>query len=172
MLTECVYPAPGALFGRLFVLFLIVPILDLALLVAVGERVGFWPTLAVVVLTAAVGSWLAKREGLAAWQRVQRKMASGGIPGPELIDGLLILVAGTLLLTPGFLTDLAGLLGLLPPTRSAVRSVLKKRFETSVAEGRVHVVASGRGPIGSPFAPRPPVVEDAEVIDDGAPPEA
>ena len=163
-----------SLFGRLFALFLIVPVLDLALLVAVGGRIGFWPTLAVVVLTAAVGSWLAKREGLAAWQRVQQKIGSGGIPGPELIDGLLILVSGTLLLTPGFLTDIAGLLGLFPPTRAAVRTAVRQRFERSVAEGRIHVVSGGMrgGPFGNPFPPHPTAVEDAEVIDDGAPPEA
>ncbi len=161
------------MFGRLFALFLIVPLLDLALLVAVGERIGFWPTLAVVVLTAATGSWLAKREGLAAWQRVQQKMTSGGVPGPELIDGLLILIAGTLLLTPGFLTDLAGLVGLFPPTRSLLRSTVREWFEQSVATGKIHVVSGGLrgGPVGSPFAARPPIVEDAEVIDDGAPPE-
>ena len=127
------------------------------------------------MLTAAVGSWLAKREGLAAWQRVQQRVASAQIPGPELIDGLLILVAGTLLLTPGFLTDLAGLLGLFPPTRAAVRKALRGRFEHAVQSGRVHIVSGGMRPgpfSGGPFSPRPPAMEDAEVIDDGAPPQA
>ena len=132
-----------------------------------------------MVLTAAVGSALARREGVAAWRRVQQKMASGGVPGPEVIDGLLILISGTLLLTPGFLTDVAGLLGLLPPTRAVVRKALRERFAQSVAQGRIHVVGGGvrGGPFpGGPFPPgpfaAPPPVEEAEVIDDGAPPQA
>lgn len=164
------------MFGRLFALFLIVPVVDLAVLVAVGDRVGFWPTIAVVVLTALVGSWLAKREGLAAWRRVQGTVLSGGVPGQALVDGLLILVAGTLLLTPGFLTDIVGLLGLFPPTRAVLRRAVRARFERAVREGSVRVVGGAfeggpfaGGPMGAP--PRPPV-EDAEVIDSGAPPQA
>ena len=162
------------MFGRLLALFLIVPIADLALLVAVGDRLGFWPTLGVVVTTALVGSVLARQEGLAAWRRVQGKLAGGGMPGPEVIDGLVILVAGVLLLTPGFLTDLAGLLGLFPPTRAVVRRALRTRLERGLRSGAVRVV-SARGPSGAPPSAgvpfggsfgRPPV-EDAEVIDDG-----
>jgi UPF0716 protein FxsA len=157
-------------FGRLLLLFLLVPLVDLALLVTVGERIGLLPTVGIVVLTAVAGSWLARREGMAAWRRVQQKLATGGVPGPELIDGVVILVAGTLLLTPGFLTDVVGLLGLFPPTRALARRGLKKRFEDAVRNGSVRVV--GGGPVGAPFGPfgaaRPPAVEDAEVIDDGS----
>lgn len=171
-------PSSPPVFGRLFLLFLIVPMLDLALLVSVGSRIGLGPTLAIVVLTAAVGSWLARREGAAAWKRVQAKLSTGGVPGPELVDGLVILVAGTLLLTPGFLTDAAGLLGLFPPTRTLARRALRSRFERSVSDGSIHIVSGG-----SPFGPRPtvggtpgfrpfgapaPIIEDAEVIDDGS----
>ena len=158
------------MFGRLLLLFLIVPLVDLALLVSVGERIGLAPTIAIVVLTAVVGSWLARREGTAAWQRVQSKLATGGIPGPELIDGVVILVAGTLLLTPGFLTDVVGLLGLFPPTRALARRALRRRFERAVQQGTVRVVSGG--PMGTPFGPfagqRPAPMEDAEVIDDGS----
>lgn len=158
------------MFGRLLLLFLIVPLVDLALLVTIGDRIGLGPTIAVVVLTAVVGSWLARREGMAAWQRVQSKLATGGIPGPELIDGVVILVAGTLLLTPGFLTDVVGLLGLFPPTRALARRGLRRRFEQAVQKGTVRVVSGG--PMGTPFgpfaSPRPAPVEDAEVLDDGS----
>lgn len=174
------------MFGRLFALFLVVPVVDLAVLVWVGDRIGIGTTVAIVVLTALVGSWLAKREGLAAWQRVQRTMATGGVPGAELIDGLLILVAGTLLLTPGFLTDIVGILGLFPPTRAVLRRAAKARFERAVREGAVRVVGGGpfgggsfgsgpfgAGPSAGPFGAAPPrSVEDAEVIDDGAPRQA
>ena len=148
--------------------------MDLALLVSAGGRIGLGPTVAVVVLTAVVGSWLARREGAGAWRRVQDKLRTGGLPGPELIDGVLILVSGTLLLTPGFLTDLVGILGLLPPSRAVARRWLRGRFERSMAEGRIHVVSGGMtGTPGAPFgpfaAPRRPPIEDAEVIDDGRP---
>ncbi len=176
------------MFGRLFLLFLVVPIVDLALLVSVGGRIGLGPTVAVVVLTAVLGSWLARREGTAAWRRVQTKLATGGVPGPELVDGVVILISGTLLLTPGFLTDLVGLLGLFPPTRALARRALRSRFEQAVTRGSVRVVpggsfgagpgvgagpAFGTGPAfgaGPTFGPGParPVVEDAEVIDDGS----
>ena len=165
------------MFGRLFLLFLVVPLVDLALLVTVGQRIGLGPTIVVVVATAVVGSWLARREGANAWRRFQAKLTAGGVPGPELIDGVLILVAGTLLLTPGFLTDVVGLLGLLPPSRALARRALRRRFERSVTEGRVRVVAGGpRSPFGMGFPPgvgvpsaRGPAVEDAEVLDDGRP---
>ena len=173
--------------GRLFLLFLVVPVLDLALLVAVSGRIGFWPTFGVAVGSALLGSWLARREGAAAWHRVRAKMAGGGVPGKELIDGLVILVAGTLLITPGFLTDLVGILGLFPPTRAVARRALRRRFEAAVAGGAVRVVGgfgaspfgarpfgagpAGAGPAGgTPFGPPRPGIEDAEVLDDGAPP--
>ena len=164
--------------GRLFLLFLVVPVIDLALLVAVGGQLGFWPTFGIAVGSALLGSWLARREGVAAWRRVREKMAGGGVPGPELIDGLVILVAGTLLITPGFLTDLAGILGLFPPTRAVVRRAVRRRFETAVQRGTVRVVGGFGGgrpfgsaapPVGVPFGPPRPGIEDAEVIDDGAP---
>ncbi len=164
-------PSAPPVFGRLLLLFLIVPVVDLALLVSVGGRIGLGPTLAIVVATAVLGSWLARREGTAAWRRVQSKLATGGVPGPELVDGVVILVAGTLLLTPGFLTDVAGLLGLFPPTRAVVRRALRSRFEQAVARGTVRVASApafGPGPAFGPFGPARPAVEDAEVIDDGS----
>ena len=165
--------------GRLFLLFVAVPLADLTLLVWVGERLGFWPTVATVVLTAAVGSWLARREGTAAWRRVRGKLGAGGLPGPELTDGLIILVAGVLLLTPGFITDVVGILGLLPPTRALGRRALAERFRRAVESGRVRVAsggmggpfgapfgAAGRGPMGGVGAPHEPTVEDAEVVEE------
>lgn len=172
--------------GRLFLLFVIVPLADLTLLVWAGGQIGFWPTVAIVVLTAAAGSWLAKREGSAAWRRVQSKLGSGGVPGPELIDGLIILIAGVLLLTPGFLTDLTGFLGLLPPTRALIRRVISAKLQTAVQEGRVRVTTGGMsgfgggfasggmggfgGPGAAPFGVPPvhaaPEAEDAEVLEE------
>ena len=171
---------PSSLFGRLFALFLIVPILELILLVWIGERVGFWPTAGLVVLTAFAGSWLAKREGLAALHRFQERLRSGQPPGRELTDGLIILVAGAFLLTPGVLTDVAGLLGLFPPTRAWIRRRLEGRLKQGIASGRVGVFTGGSGRFQTPpsAAPSPPTqnprtatsgpfdVEDATVIEE------
>ena len=169
-----------AWFGRLLALFLVVPIAELFLLLWIGGRVGLGPTLALIVTTALVGSWLARREGLATWRRVQERLAAGGLPGRELTDGLIILVSGALLLTPGVLTDAAGLLGLLPPSRALLRRWAERRFARALASGRANVVVfSGGMGMGSPFemgapfgtAPGAPVrpgapIEDAEVVSD------
>ena len=162
--------------GRLFLLFVLVPLADLSLLVWAGGRIGFLPTVAIVILTAALGSWLARREGSAAWRRVQSRMSQGGVPGPELMDGLIILISGVLLLTPGFLTDVVGLLGLIPPSRAVLRRVLAARFRQSVANGSIRVGGmgpmggfgpfGGAGPVGGVAPPADPGVEDAEIVEE------
>lgn len=159
--------------GRLFLLFLVVPVLDLALLVHLGGRLGFLPTVALVVSTAAAGAWLARREGAGAWRRVRDRLAAGALPGPELLDALVVLVAGVLLVAPGFLTDAAGLLGLFPPTRVVVRRWLQRRWSGTLASGRVASPfgttpfgTAGGGWGGAPSgAPQPPA-EDAEVVEE------
>lgn len=147
--------------GRLLLLFLAVLAADLALLVSLGGRLGVWPTLALIVTTAAAGSWLARREGARAWRRVQERLALGTVPGPDLLDGLIVFAAGVLLVAPGFLTDVVGLLGLAPPTRALVRRRLIARWTRGVDTGRIRVVAPGRPPGGAP------PVEDAEVVAEG-----
>ena len=159
----------SSLFGRLFALFLIVPLIELVLLVWIGERVGFWPTVGLVVATALAGSWLARREGMAALRRFQARLASGQPPGRELTDGLIILVSGTLLLTPGVLTDVVGLLGLFPPSRAWIRRRLESRARGAVAGGRVSLFTGGR-PFGTPrpgtaSPPRPAPAPGADVLD-------
>lgn len=111
---------------NLFILFVIVPIVEIALLIQVGQLLGFWPTLALVVGTAALGSSIAAREGTAAFAALSQ-------PGPESIsskiaDAAIILVCGLLLLTPGILTDIVGLLGLFPLTRPPIRRLVLKQF--------------------------------------------
>lgn len=153
----------------LFVLFLVVPLLDLFVLVTLGGRLGFWPTVGLVVATALLGAWLAKREGLAAVRRVQARLASGALPGPELLDGLIILFSGALLLTPGFLTDFVGLLGLLPPTRALLRERVGAALQAGVRSGRVRFFGGPGafagplgGPPGGPFTP--PAAEPASDV--------
>ena len=160
--------------GRLLLLFLIVPAVEIALLVTVGDRVGFWPTLGLVVGAALAGSWLARREGRGAWRRIQTALAEGRAPAPEIVDGLVVLVAATLLVAPGFLPDAVGLLGLFPPTRALARRALVRGFARRVADGRIRVAVPGAGfggPFSGPFGaasggPADGGIEDAEVVDD------
>lgn len=128
---------------RLFALFLIMPVLELALLVQVDKLIGFWPTIGVIVFTGLLGGYLAKREGLSAWQRFNRRMNEGGLPGKELLDGVIILVAGALLITPGVITDFIGFLGLLPPTRAVIRKYVLKRMNRALERGTVNVNVAG-----------------------------
>lgn len=120
------------LFGRLLALFTLIPILELSLLVWLGQRIGFWPTVGMIAGTAVLGSFLAHREGLAALARFRSRLSEGTMPGTELTDGLIILVAGALLLTPGVLTDAVGFLGLLPPSRALIRGAITRRFQRTL----------------------------------------
>lgn len=119
--------------GPLVLLFIIVPIAELYVIIQVGHVLGVFNTLALLVVISFVGAWLMKREGLSTWRRAQRQIDSGSVPGRELVDGALIVLAGALLLAPGFLTDIVGLLLLLPPVRAAVRSFTRYRLERRLA---------------------------------------
>jgi UPF0716 protein FxsA len=136
--------------GRIVLLFLITPVVELALLIQVGERIGFWPTIAIIVATGLAGSFLARREGFSVWQRFNKRLAEGGLPGQELVDGMIILVAGALLITPGVLTDVFGFIGLLPFTRAPVRRFLIRRLRRRMEDGSVHVHMGGFS-VSSPF---------------------
>lgn len=106
----------------LFGLFLVVPFVELFVILQVGRSIGALNTVAVLVLVSVVGAWLVKREGLSVLRRAQDRMGAGAVPGRELVDGVLILFAGALLLTPGFVTDVVAVLLLLPPVRAVVRA--------------------------------------------------
>ena len=121
----------------LFVLFLVVPIAELAVIVAVGERVGIPETILLVVLISAAGAFMAKRQGLRVVSAIRRRLDRGEMPGTELIDGLLVLVAGLLMLTPGFLTDVVALLLLLPLVRAGIRRLVRRSFERRIRLVRV-----------------------------------
>jgi UPF0716 protein FxsA len=130
-------------FRFLVIAFIIVPIAEIYLIVQVDAAIGGWETLGLLVLDSVIGAWLVRREGFSILARVQAALARGELPTNELIDGLLVLFAGALMLTPGFLTDGLGFVLLLPPTRAVVRTILKTRFA-----GRVSV---GGGTFGAPF---------------------
>lgn len=133
---------------RLFLLFTLVPILELALLLRVGAWIGWWPTLALVVATGLAGAAMARHQGLRSWRSVQMELAAGRLPGTELMHGMLILVAAALLVTPGVLTDATGLLMLVRPARAAALRLLRRRFEAALLGGTTVVVGRGFGPPG------------------------
>lgn len=140
------------MFGRLFLLFTLVPLLELALLIRIGEWLGVVPTVTLVLVTGVVGAGLARREGVRTWGRVQDELAAGRVPGGELLHALMVVVAGAFLVTPGVLTDVAGLGLLVRPLRELVIGRLRRSLERRVEEGTVRVFGTGslgRDPRGS-----------------------
>ena len=114
------------MFLRLFLIFTVTPVLELALLIQIGQLLGTIPTIVAVLTTGAAGAALARNQGLTALRRLQRSVAEATFPGDEIFDGFLILMGGLLLLTPGFLTDLVGFAALLPGTRRILKVVIKR----------------------------------------------
>ncbi len=106
----------------LALLFIILPIVELAVIIQVGQAIGVFNTIAALLLVSFVGAWLVKREGMSVWRRFHQQVQMGVVPTREIGDGVLIMVAGALLISPGFVTDICGILLLLPPVRAAVRS--------------------------------------------------
>jgi UPF0716 protein FxsA len=114
--------------GLLVLIFIVVPIVELAVIIQVGQAVGVLNTVALLLLVSFVGAWLVKRDGMGVWRRFRRQVDSGVIPARELADGVMIILAGALLMTPGFVTDLLGLSLLLPPVRAAIRATTLARI--------------------------------------------
>lgn len=139
---------PMSFLARLALLFVLVPVLELLLLIRMGEWVGLWPTLALVVLTGATGAALARLEGLRVFFQFQKELASGRLPGQALLDGISVLVGGAFLLTPGIVTDLAGFALLLPPSRRWIQRRVRARLERRLRDGTLRVVAMGPGAFG------------------------
>lgn len=128
-----------SILGRLALLFVIVPILELALLIRLGQVVGFWPTFGLVFLTGVTGAWMARKEGLRALMNLRTELASGRPPAQSLMDGAAVLVGGALLLTPGIITDVVGFLMLFPPTRSAIGRAVQRRFLRAIQQGEIQM---------------------------------
>ena len=110
-----------------FVIFVALPLAEIYALIKVGSWLGVFPTIALLVLVSALGAALVKREGLRVLRRMQEQVTAGRMPSNEILDGVCLLLAGLLLLVPGFVTDVIGLLLLLPPFRVVLRSALKRR---------------------------------------------
>ena len=148
----------------LVLLFIVVPIAELYVIWQIGEAIGILPTIALLILDSVLGAALMRAQGRAAWMRFNRALAEGRVPGREVMDGALVVFGGALLLTPGFLSDVLGLLLLLPPTRALIRKALVARFAGRVVSsatagvhdrmGRIFTFQAGR---------RRPTYDDAVV---------
>jgi len=112
----------------LVLLFIAVPIAELAVIIQVGQAIGIWWTIGLLIADSLLGSWLMRHQGRASWRRFNEAVAAGRVPTREVLDGALVIFGGALLLTPGFLTDILGLVLLVPPTRAIMRAVLARRL--------------------------------------------
>ena len=140
----------------LFIAFIVVPIVELFVIIQVGQVIGAWWTVGILIAVSVAGAWLVKREGRAAWQRFRGALGTARVPAVEVIDGALVLIGGTLLLTPGFLSDIAGLTLVVPPTRAVVNRVIRSRVRGRFGLG-------GPAPRRRPASAHPPL--DVEVVD-------
>lgn len=147
----------------LFIAFIVVPIAELWVIMAVGDMIGLVPTLMLLLAVSIGGAWLVKREGRSAWKRFRAALGTARVPAVEVVDGALVLIGGTLLLTPGFLTDVTGLFLVIPPSRALVnrfiRSRVRGRFGLGGTTGR-----AGTRARRNPEAPEPAPL-DVEVVD-------
>ena len=132
-----------SILSRLALLFVGVPLLELFILIQLGQAVGLWPTIGLVVLTGFAGAALARLEGLRTLWKIQERLARGQLPGSALLDGMAILLGGAFLLTPGILTDILGFSFLLPPTRRFLLGRIRKRMERELKAGTIRVVRFG-----------------------------
>lgn len=128
--------------GRLLLLFIAVPLVELVLLVEIGQRIGLLATVAIVILTGALGASLARRQGVTTLARLRTELDAGRLPAEAIVDGVLILLAAAVLVTPGVLTDVVGFLCLVPVCRRVLKVYLKRRFERIVRSGNIGVTVS------------------------------
>jgi len=117
------------MFIKLLAVFIVIPLIELVILIKVGSYIGLWPTILIVVLTGIVGASLARYQGFIIINKIRSDISSGRVPARELIDGLLVLIGGIVLLTPGFITDICGFILLIPLTRNLIKGFVRSHFE-------------------------------------------
>ena len=131
--------------------FIVGPIVELYVIIQVAQVIGGWETVALLIVESILGVWLMKRQGRGVLARIQSSLDAGRMPTKELVDGGLILFAGALMLTPGFVTDILGFVLLVPPTRALVRVALMRRFKDRLGSGYTILGGAG-GPGVSTFS--------------------
>lgn len=129
--------------GGLALLFVVVPILELVILIRLGQFMGLWPTVALVLAAGFAGAALARFEGMRVLLKFQSELAAGRLPTQAAMDGICVMIGGVLLLTPGVLTDVVGLALLFPPTRRAVQWWVRRRLEKGMSDGSIRVMSMG-----------------------------
>ena len=127
------------MFFRLFLLFTVVPAIELYLIIKVGQSIGAANTIWLIVGTGILGAYYARQQGFRVVSNIQWKMQQGQAPGEDLINGAMLLVGGALLITPGFVTDFLGFSLIFPPTREAIKVAVKRRLERKLREGEIRV---------------------------------
>jgi UPF0716 protein FxsA len=142
------------MFLLLALVFVVVPIVEIYVIVQVGQAIGMLNTIGLLLLFSILGAYLARHEGFVVIQRVRERLDRGEVPGREMLDGLLVLSGGILLIVPGFVTDAFGLLLLFPPTRTLARRLLARRFMVRTIGG-----PPSRRPPGPPSGGRDDVID-------------
>lgn len=127
------------MFGKLLFLFIVTPLVELLLLIEIGKAIGTLEVILLTIVTGVAGAALAKSQGLSVLRKTQQEMAEGRMPASNLIDGVMILIGGILLLTPGVLTDLLGLFLLIPWTRILMKKLLMKWMTHKIRKGQIHI---------------------------------
>lgn len=127
------------MFFPLFFIFIIVPVIEIYLLIEVGSRIGTLNTIIIIFLTAAIGAPMVQHQGLGVMRRMQQNIIDGVSPAEEIINGMMLLIAGVLLITPGFFTDAIGFLIVIPFTRNLIKKIARKMIEKKVSSGVIHI---------------------------------
>jgi len=127
------------MFWKLFAAFTLIPAVEIYLFILAGKNIGAFPTILLIIFTGFLGAFLARIQGTQTFFRIRSAMDQGIMPTEDLLDALLIFVAGIVLLTPGFLTDLAGISLLFPPTRSKMKGFVKRKIEGWIRQGNLQV---------------------------------
>lgn len=154
------------MFAKIFALFVTVALIELALFIAVGSRIGIGATLVIILLTGMLGAALTKSQGTRALRNFRQANAEGRLPHQEIVEGLMILIAGALLLSPGFFTDMIGFAILVPPIRAALRRTLVAYLmQRIIPPGTTTAAAAGPQARRTGLADGPGAVIDVEVID-------
>ncbi len=123
---------------KLLIIFILVPLVELYFLIEIGKLIGTLSTIALIVFTGILGAFLARRQGLGVIYQIRYEMSNGRLPASQFVDGLIILLAGAVLLTPGIVTDILGFLCLIPYTRENIKKLLWRWFEKAVHQNRTH----------------------------------
>ncbi len=127
------------MFFKLFIIFALIPMIELALLIKLGAYIGTQYTILIVILTAVIGAYMVKLEGIGIMYRIQKNMNEGAFPGEELIDGMMVLVAGAVLLTPGFFTDILGFLMVIPVSRTFIKKIVVRYIKDKTSSGDIEI---------------------------------